>query len=227
MAQRNRPQNRIKPEQHPDCFFFVFFCSFFYSDLPGGLQWEEWKLLQTWRVCVSMNNYPTKSWHSCWLFFFFWWKEIHGIRNCASHILMERRVFGVSFNLLAVYRSLSTIFSPSHTLRSNVINQIGIFLYYRLDVHLNKFCFNRHLLRDVDRITGWPLRFPCSLLSLPRLTHSLTRSLAAEDNSHTLSRSLRAIPDQSYLALFSRTQIHHCWIGPKLKSNPLDAQEKT
>lgn len=137
---------------------------------------------------------------------------------------MENIVLGVSFNPLAVYRSLSTIFSPSHRLRSNVINQTGIFLCYRLDVHLKKICFNRHLLRDVDRITGWPLRFPCSLLSVPCLAHSLTRSLATKDNSHTLS--LRAIPDQSHLALFSQTQIHHCWIRPKLKSKPIRCTRK-
>lgn len=35
-------------------YLYFFFC---FSYLSGGLQREEWKLLQTWRVCVSMNDY--------------------------------------------------------------------------------------------------------------------------------------------------------------------------
>lgn len=39
-------------------FLFFFSSSLFcFSYLSGRLQREEWKLLQTWRVCVSINNY--------------------------------------------------------------------------------------------------------------------------------------------------------------------------
>lgn len=59
-------RQRTVKEQHPYCKFHFFLsllsaCSY----LSGGLQREEWKLHQTWRVCVSINN--CKCWNMCWL----------------------------------------------------------------------------------------------------------------------------------------------------------------
>lgn len=151
----------------------VFFFIFFYSDLSGGLQREEWKLLQTWRVHVSMNNYPTQRRNNRWLFYR---KRIEGILEfCKSHLNgVDKSCSGLSITVRP-------------RLSSNIIHQTDrSFRYFSTGIYLNNF------LSDRIYSVGLAASHIDLLAShVPSCHHpvSLTQLLwspATADDSHTL-----------------------------------------
>lgn len=168
--------------------------SFFCSDLSGGLQREEWKLLQTWRVHVSMNNYPTQRRNNHWLSYR---KQIEGILDlCKSNLNGAHKSC----------RGLSITVRPR--LSSSIINQTeGSFLYFSSGIYLNNF-FSNHIYSE--RLAASHADLPAS--HVPSCHHpvSLTHfGRPPQQMIPTCSRSVRAITKPFPFCPLFYMPIHH------------------
>ena len=155
------------------CFVFFFFSPlslFCFSYLSGRLQREEWKLLQTWRVCVSINNYEV-------------WEIGVGRRvgrkthiwGCGAKGASYSRVesFGCDFiskkSIYFIYLFIY-FFKIIVTLTSSWLHTTNLSRPRKSTKSTGFRCAPSHVPPCVTR---WLLCFPCSLL-VTTLSHSLT-----------------------------------------------------
>lgn len=162
-----------KKEQQTHCMSVFFFSSssllslFCFSYLSGRLQREEWKLLQTWRVCVSINNYEV-------------WEIGVGRRvGRKTHIwgsgakwgqLQPRGELWLRFHLQEIHLFFLFFFKIIVTLTSSWLHTTNL---SRPRKSTKSTGFRSAPSHVSPCVTRWLLCFPCSLL-VTTLSHSLT-----------------------------------------------------